>query len=235
MEVFCLPDHEAASESAANLIADALRAKTTATILVATGNTPMRAYELLVGRVDATRATAFQLDEYVGVPESDERSLYGWMHRSFVAPLAIPPANVRKLDGCAADLAETGRAYDAEIERCGGIDISILGLGPNGHLGFNEPPSEPHAPTRSVALTPESLASNAAYWDQDVPNHAMTVGMKPILNARLTILMATGVRKHSILNQVLNGPISPDIPASQLRLARNPVFVVTDKAALEGI
>ena len=232
MEILSARDHESASDLAADVIAEVLRANPIANQLVATGNTPMRAYELLAERADATRATAFQLDEYLGVPEDDERSLFAWMLRSFVEPLAIPAANVRKLDGCADDLPAICAAYDAEIERAGGFDLAILGLGPNGHLGFNEPPSLPDSVTRVVTLTPESLNSNAAYWSNAVPDRALTVGMAQILASKKILLVATGERKRSILDLTLNGPITPQVPASQLRLALGRGVLVSDEAAL---
>ena len=231
MEVIRSVDHEAVSELAADCIAKVLAEKPNANILVATGNTPMRAYEILAGRTQAREATAFQLDEYVGVPEDDSRSLFGWMRRSFVVPLGSPETHVRKLDGCASELEVECAAYEASIASTGGIDLAILGLGPNGHLGFNEPPSQADSLTRTVVLTPESLASNAAYWKDSVPTRALTVGMKAILASRRILLVATGERKHEILTKALHGPIGPDVPASLLRLTEN-VTVLADAAAL---
>lgn len=234
MEILKAPDHESASVHAAELISAVLRDKPNANLLVATGNTPMRAYELLVGRCDARHSTAFQLDEYVGVPVDDDRSLFAWMLKAFANPLAIPAQSVHRLDGCAEDVNEVCAAYDRLIEASGGFDLCILGLGPNGHLGFNEPPSVADAPTRLVDLTPASLASNAAYWSQDVPTQALTVGMAQILASRRILLVATGLRKHSILSKALEGPITPDVPASLLRLAHGMVTVIADQAALVG-
>lgn len=237
LEVIKAADHEAASGTAARLISESLSRTPGANLLVATGNTPMRAYELLGesrarGEVDASRVTAFQLDEYVGVRADDDRSLFAWMLRSFVEPLGIPTAQVVRLDGCGEDPEWTCREHDRAIARAGGIDLCILGLGPNGHLGFNEPPSGPDAPSRPVDLTADSLASNSVYYSGPVPTRALTTGMAQILASREVILLATGLRKRAILERTLRGPITPDVPASQLRLAIGTVTVVADDEAL---
>ena len=133
---------------------------------------------------------AVQLDEYLGVPESDPRSLWAWMKRSFVEPLGI--GRTVRLD----DPAQ----FEGEIRELGGLDLAILGLGPNGHLGFNEPPSPPDAPTRRLDLTPASLESNRAYWgDLPVPTQAVTAGMNVILAARQTLLLVSGAHKRTVL------------------------------------
>ncbi|WP_034417894.1 glucosamine-6-phosphate deaminase [Deinococcus frigens] len=219
------PDAERLAAAAADYIATRVRAKPDLSILVATGNTPMPAYAELarrvaVGAVDFSRVTAVQLDEYLGVSGSDPRSLWGWMERSFVEPLGITRA-VR---------LEDPAQFEAEIARLGGLDLAILGLGPNGHLGFNEPPSQPDAPTRTLELTPASLASNAAYWGElAVPTGAITAGMDVILAARACLLLVSGAHKRAILRAALEGPQTPAVPASFLR--RTALTVIADGAA----
>lgn len=234
MEVQISQDHEEASAFAADLLTKSFRDIANANVIVATGNTPIRSYELLAERLNGASLNAFQLDEYFGIGSDDERSLYSWMLRSFVKPLNIPVERVYRLDGSRDDFEEVCRAYEQKIDALGGIDVAILGLGPNGHLGFNEPPSPTDSPTRLVELTAESIASNAVYWSQAVPKSALTVGMRQILKARLIVLIATGKRKRQILDQALYGPISPEVPASQLRLAKGRVVVVCDRDALGG-
>jgi glucosamine-6-phosphate deaminase len=222
---------------AAGLIADVVRARPAATVQLATGNTPMATYAELVelhgrGELDTSELRAFQLDEYLGLAEhGDPRSLGDWMRRSFTGPLAIPDAHVTWLE--VADDPEAGCArYAREVREAGGLDLTVLGLGPNGHLGFNEPPSPADAPTRVIELTPESLVSNAAYWGEGrVPARAATSGMDLIMEARAVLLLVTGAHKREILRRALEGEPSPDCPASLLRL-RDGVTVVADRAAL---
>ncbi|MFC6664232.1 6-phosphogluconolactonase [Deinococcus radiopugnans] len=153
------PNPEQLAQAAADFISAQVKAKPDLSVLVATGHTPMPTYAELARRVRAgevnfSRVTAVQLDEYLGIDDDDPRSLWSWMRRSFVAPLGL--TRTVRLD--------SPRQFEAAIRELGGLDLAILGLGPNGHLGFNEPPSPPDAPTRTLALTPASLASNAAYW-----------------------------------------------------------------------
>ena len=226
------PDPGAVAVAAADLICTQVRANPELTVLVATGRTPMATYAELARRVqtgtlDMSRVTAVQLDEYLGVGPDDSRSLWRWMERSFLTPLKI--ARTVRFDP-ADDPERTCDRYDEEIRALGGIDLAILGLGPNGHLGFNEPPSPAHAPTRRVLLTPASLESNQAYWEAEVPTQALTAGMEVILAARSTLLLVTGTSKRVPLQRLLSGPPGPDFPASLLDGPS--VTVLADQAAV---
>ena len=218
-------DAHVLAHAAADLIAAQVKAKPDLSILVATGHTPMPTYAELArrvrsGEVDFSRAAAVQLDEYLEVKGDDPRSLWSWMRRSFVVPLGIT-RTVRLRDPA---------QFEADLAALGGLDLAVLGLGPNGHLGFNEPPSPPDAPTRTLALTPASLASNAAYWGNlPVPGGAITAGMDVILSARRTVLLVAGAHKREILRAALQGPQTPDVPASYLR--RTALTVIADEAA----
>lgn len=183
MNLISVPNYAALSEKAADMIAVVAAGKPTASMVLVTGDTPMGAYQALAqrhseGGFDASQLRAFQLDAYLGLTASDPRSLYGWLERSFITPLAVPAAHVVRLPGDAADPQAVCRDYDAQVEAVGGFDLSILGLGPNGHLGFNEPPSPADAPTRVVSLTEASIQSNARYWGgrEQVPLQAITCG-----------------------------------------------------------
>ncbi len=237
MRFIVAEDHDAMSRSAADELAAVVAAKPSSSVLVATGNTPMGMYADLAerrrrGQFDASRLRAWQLDEYFGIAPDDRRSLYGWMRRSFVEPLAIPDGNVARLPGDSDDPDAACGAFERAIMAAGGIDVAILGLGPNGHLGFNEPPATTDSATRVVDLTPESVASNGPYWGgvDQVPRRALTVGMRVILNARLTLLVVSGAHKRDILARSVAGPVSPEVPASLLRTAPN-VVVLADRAA----
>lgn len=228
---------EEMSREAADAFNALLRAQPNARIVVATGNTPMRMYQLLAddvasGAIDASGIEAWQLDDYLGLEEEDDRSLYGWMDRSFVRPLGIPEEHVRRF----ADLPDTSEAtlarMDDELLADGGVDLTILGLGPNGHLGFNEPPAPADAPTREIELTEASLESNAAYWGgKEVPRSAITIGMRPILASKTIFLLVSGERKADILARTLEREPTPDVPASLLQHARGDVIVFADAGA----
>lgn len=237
MELVIVDDYAALSHAGADWMAEAIGAKPDAAIVVATGDTPMGVYRELADRrarglVDPARLRVFQLDAYLGLTPDDRRALFGWTRRSFIEPLGIPMEQVTRLPGDAPDPAAACRAYDATARALGGFDISILGLGPNGHLGFNEPPSPPDAPTRVVDLTPESIVSNARYWGgmDQVPRQALTCGMDLLLAARRTLLVVTGAHKREILRRAVEGPRTPAVPASFLQSAAN-VTVLADRAA----
>ncbi|WP_240740869.1 6-phosphogluconolactonase [Deinococcus sp. Arct2-2] len=218
-------DAQALAHAAADLICAAVQQKPDLSILVATGNTPMPTYAELArraaaGQADFSRVTAVQLDEYLGLTDDDPRSLWGWMQRSFVAPLGIT-RTIR---------LHVPEEFDRDVAALGGLDLALLGLGPNGHLGFNEPPSPPESPTRTVTLTPESLESNRVYWNGlAVPTGAMTAGMNLILSARQTVLLVSGAHKRGILRCTLEGDQTPNLPASLLR--RTALTVIADEAA----
>lgn len=237
MNLVVVSDYAQLGRVAAQRIARTVMRKPEAALVLATGNTPMGAYAELArlyraGQFDPARIRVFQLDAYLGIALDDERSLYAWLKRAFLDPLDIPPTRVVMLPDDAVDPEGTCRAYDAAVERAGGFDLSVLGLGPNGHLGFNEPPTEADAPTRCVTLSEASLNSNAAYWGgrDRVPRTAITCGMKHLLAARETLLLVSGAHKRDILDAALHGPITPDVPASLLHLTDN-VTVIADAAA----
>jgi glucosamine-6-phosphate deaminase len=219
----------------ARLIADAVRERPDAAVLVATGNSPMATYAELAalrrrGELDSSGVRPFQLDEYLDLEADDPRSLADWMRRSFTVPLGIADERVTWLE--VGDDVEAGCAsYAAAVRGAGGYDLAVLGLGPNGHLGFNEPPSPPDAPTREVALAPASLVSNAVYWGDDVPRRAVTAGMDLIMEARAVLVIVSGSHKRAIVERMLEGEPSPDCPASLLRL-RGAVTVAADRASL---
>lgn len=224
---------------AADQIAQAIHRKPDLTILAATGNTPMGTYAQLaeaceLGLLDTSRVRILQLDEYVGAKPGDANALYGWMDRALLQPLKVAPDRVVALRGDANDPAAACAEYVRTVAALGGIDLAILGLGPNGHLGFNEPPSDATAPTRLVTLTEASLISNAAYWGgrDRVPSRALTVGMDLILAARQILLLVSGAGKRDIARRLIDGPTTPEIPATYLRDCPQATLIL-DAAAAE--
>lgn len=225
------------NRAGADLVAEVLAATPAASVVAATGRTPMGLYAELAerrrsGLVDTGTVTAYQLDEYLGLEEDDRRSLLGWMRRSFVEPLGIDGDRVVPLpvDG---DVQAACATFDRVLRERGGLDLAILGLGPNGHLGFNEPPSGPDAATRPVRLSPASIEANARYWGEaaDVPGEAVTMGMDQLLSARTIVLVVSGASKRAIAHETLEGPVGPDVPASFLRETDADVTVIVDRAA----
>ena len=232
MRLEVVEDANAVAERAAALVADLVEARPALALAPATGNSPTGLYERLAARrrdgLDTTRLRAFQLDEYAGVAPDAPQSLWGWMARGFLEPLGVRDA--RGFDARADDLDRECARHDEAIAVAGGLDLAILGLGPNGHLGFNEPPSAADAPTRRVRLSPQSLESNTAYWNgASVPREALTLGMKPLLAARHILLIVHGEAKRDALRAAVEGPVTDDLPASHLQ--RTDAVVLADRAA----
>lgn len=236
LDLMVVEDYEALSQKGADMVASYIVRHPTAALLVATGNTPMGLYSKLAALrtqngLDTSDLRVFQLDEYLGIGGEDDRSLYGWMAKSFLAPLGIADGQVVRLPGDADDPQSACRAYDEQVRAASSIDLAILGLGPNGHLGFNEPPADPTCTTRVVALSEESIESNSVYWGSRarVPREALTAGMDTILNAKATILVVSGRQKREVLRRTLQGPVTPQLPASYLQRAH--LTVIADRDA----
>lgn len=224
----------------ADLVSERIAAVPDAWVAVPTGETPTGLYAELAGRCragrfDPSRLTPVQLDEYLGLEAGDRRSFFGWIRQSFLEPLGIAEERVVRLpvDG---DLEAACAAFDATLAARGGLDLAILGIGTNGHLGFNEPPVDRNASTRPVELTPATIESNARYWGavDAVPTRAVTTGMRQLLSARAIVLVASGATKREIVQQALEGPVRPQIPASFLQEASGDVTVVVDREAWGG-
>jgi glucosamine-6-phosphate deaminase len=237
MHFIATEDYEAMSKATAQLIAREIKAKPDASIVVAAGNSPLGAYRELArlhdqGKFAVSQLRLFQLDEYLGIPADDPRSLYGWVKRDFLDPLSIPETRMIRLPGDAQDLDAACQQYDARVREAGGFDIAILGLGPNGHLGFNEPPTDPLSLTHTIELSEASIVSNTVYWGvrSRVPRRALTCGMAHLLAARHIFLPVSGAHKSEILWRTLMGAITPDVPGSYLQGNEN-VVVVADTAA----
>jgi glucosamine-6-phosphate deaminase len=240
MNLLVTDDYAAMSRAAADWVVRAVAANPAAAAVFPTGNSPLGLYEELVqrhqqGAFDPGQLRIFLLDEYLGLTSDDPRSLYRWLDKAFLTPLGIRADQTVPLPATADDLTAAARAFDDAITAAGGLDIAVLGLGPNGHLGYNDPPAAGDAPTRVLNLAEESLATAAQYFGgrEFVPRQAMTMGMAPLLAARQILLIVSGAHKRAILHQALRGPVTPEVPASYLQQAAN-VTVIADRAAWPG-
>jgi glucosamine-6-phosphate deaminase len=203
-----------------------------------TGRTPIPLYRELVrlhraGGVDFRRATTFNLDEFFGLDSGDTRSYRAFMQRHLFDHVDLAPRRIHFLDGTARDVSRECARYDRAIRRAGGIDLQILGLGMNGHVGFNEPARALIAPTHCTRLKPATRRANAALFGgrmSAVPRQALSMGMATILQAERIVLVATGATKARCVERMINGPVTPRLPASFLQLHRK-TEVWVDRAA----
>lgn len=230
-------DYTDLSRRAADIVIAQVKAKPDSLLVLPTGNTPLGAFRELVaahqrGDADFSLCRIAMLDEYVGIAPDDRRRLYLWIRRELLDPLALPARSVIAFDPMADPDLES-RRVEAAIAALGGIDLAVLGLGPNGHLGMNEPGSPFGSRTRLVALAPESIRSNAAYWGSEaqVPRQGLTLGLGTLVSARSVLLLVSGAGKAAILERTRNGPVSAAIPATALRL-HPACTVVADRPAL---
>jgi glucosamine-6-phosphate deaminase len=228
----------ALAQAAADEVAVAVSEIAEPLIVFATGATPLGLFAELTGRVRSGALNlggvrAVQLDEYVGLGPGDRRCLWDWLRRELLAPAGIDETKAIRfmLERVSADVACA--EIDAAVDAAGGIDLAVLGLGPNGHVGFNEPPSPADSPTRRVRLAEESIAAGASYWGSpsDVPAEAVTLGLSTLLRARRIVLLVSGGHKREILHRTLTDTPSADVPASLLRTAAS-LLVIADVEAL---
>jgi glucosamine-6-phosphate deaminase len=228
----------AAARALARRIAEAVAAHPRIVLGLPTGRTPVALYNELAslaarGAADFSQITTFNLDEFVGIPASHPGSYRTFMQQHFFSLLHVPPEHVHFLNGTAEDLAAECERYEREIADAGGIDLQVLGIGTNGHIGFNEPARELQSRTHRVVLKAETRRSNAALFGGDpakVPAEALSMGMASILDARAVVLLATGTAKASCVERVVNGPLTTDLPASFLQLHHD-VDIMLDEAA----
>jgi glucosamine-6-phosphate deaminase len=240
MEIIIVPTPEAVATSAAERIAIAVRDNPRLVLGVATGSSPELLYrELAVlvsnGRLSFAEAQAFALDEYVGIAEDHPASYAAVVRRLIAEPLGFSLGKVRVPAGTAADLAAGALAYDQAIRDAGGIDVQILGIGSNGHIGFNEPTSSLASRTRVATLTTRTRADNARFFDtlDAVPRRCITQGIGTILEAGELLLVAQGRGKAAAIAAAIEGPLSAFVPASALQLHQRATVIIDEAAATD--
>jgi glucosamine-6-phosphate deaminase len=238
MQVIIAENADAVGELAADLIGERVASGRLSVLGVATGSSPLPAYRALARRRDAaiSALTVFALDEYVGLPYDHPESYHRVIDDEVARPLGLRPERVHVPDGMADDLDEACRRYEAEIAEAGGVDLQILGLGSNGHIGFNEPTSSFGSRTRVKTLTQATRDDNARFFDSidQVPIHCLTQGLGTIMAARSVLLMAHGEAKAAPVAQVVEGPITSMCPGSILQMHPDATIVV-DEAAASGL
>jgi len=238
VEIVIRPDADAAAALVAQLIGARVCAKPNLVLGLATGRTMEPLYDQLAALgVDFSRSHSFNLDEYVGVPPDNPQSYRHYMNERLFDRINIERDNTHVPDGMAADLGAEVAHYERLIKDVGGIDLQLLGIGDDGHIGFNEPLSALMSRTREKALTPKTRRQNAAMFGGDpdrVPKRALTMGVGTILEAREIILLATGAAKAGILAKAVEGPITAMISASAVQLHPR-CKVVLDAAAASAL
>ena len=230
-----MPDHDRASQKAANLIAAQIHFKPDSVIGLPTGSTPIETYEKLAlmhenGELDFSEVRTFNLDEYLGLPSSDPQSYHYFMHDNLFSKVNIAPDRNHFPDQNAADTEQACHDYEAQIAAHGGMDFMFLGIGSNGHIGFNEPSDEFSTMTNRVALTEDTIQANARFFENpdDVPKEAISMGIKTIMGAKKIILLANGPAKKEAVHQALYGPITPALPASILQVHPDVTVIWSD-------
>lgn len=235
MEIIIQPTAEAATGIAARLIARMLREKPAAVLGLATGDTPLMLYRQLVKlNLDWRHVTTFNLDEYVGLSGDHPQSYHAFMWENLFRHVNILPDNVHIPDGLTQDVAAYCARYEDQIRLAGGIDLQVLGIGTNGHIGFNEPTSSLASRTRIKTLTPQTRKDNARFFGREelVPHHCITMGIGTILEARLCLLLAFGQAKAPIIAGTVEGPVTANNPASALQMhPRTKVFLDREAAS----
>ncbi|HET6268851.1 MAG TPA: glucosamine-6-phosphate deaminase [Arthrobacter sp.] len=238
MEVVILPGSKPIAALAAGAIEALLRRKPDAVLGLATGSSPLPIYAELALRherdgLDFSQARAFALDEYVGLRAGHPQSYREVIKREFTGRVDVSPANVHGPDGAAADLPAACRAYEAAIRDAGGVDLQLLGVGTDGHIGFNEPGSSLASRTRIKTLIEQTRRDNARFFGSlaEVPHHVVTQGLATILEARHVILVATGAQKAQAVRDLAEGPVAAICPASVLQLHPHATILVDEAAA----
>jgi len=240
MEIIVQPDSQQASWLAARLVRKIILEKNRPVLGLATGNTPLQLYKYLVKMhreegLDFSRVITFNLDEYVGLSPDHPASFHHFMWANLFSQINIKPENVHIPDGLAPDIPACCEKYEQEIKAAGGIDLQILGLGTNGHIGFNEPSSSLSSRTRIKTLTNQTRKNNAVFFggEENVPFHAITMGIGTILDARTCLLMAFGKKKARAIALAVEGPLTAMVPASALQLHPRAILLLDREAASE--
>lgn len=241
MEIYRMPDAYAMSRKAANILSAQVIMKPDSVLGLATGTTPIGVYRQLIrwyekGDLDFSRVRSVNLDEYCGLDAAHPQSYAYFMRENFFSHINIRPENTHVPNGMEQDADKECARYNALLKRLGCIDLQLLGMGHNGHIGFNEPGHAFALETHKVALTNSTIEANSRLFKNadEVPRYAYSMGIKSIMQAKRILLIVSGKSKADIVKQALTGEVTPDVPASILQMHPG-VTVVGDDEALSGI
>ena len=241
MRIIETKDYNDMSKKAANILSAQVIMKPDCVLGLATGSTPIGTYDQLVewynkGDLDFSEVTTVNLDEYKGLPRTNDQSYYYFMHQHLFDRVNINPEQTNVPNGMESDAEKECGRYEELIRSLGGVDLQLLGLGHNGHIGFNEPGEAFEKETHCVDLTESTIEANKRFFAsaEDVPKQAYTMGIKTIMQAKKILVVVNGEAKADIVERAFFGPVTPEVPASILQM-HNDVTLVGDEAALAKI
>lgn len=237
MRIYIEDHYEAVSKKAALIVGSQIILNPKSVLGLATGSTPIGMYQELVGmfnrgEVDFSEITTFNLDEYYGLPQQHESSYYMYMMKNFFRHVNVPKERIGIPNGMAENIVRECLAYEEKIRMAGGIDLQILGIGVNGHIGFNEPGDKLNVTTHLVGLTEKTIQDNSRFFDhkEDVPKEALSVGIATIMKAKKIVLLANGKNKAEAMKEMTSGFVNTQVPASILQTHCD-ITLIADKEA----
>ena len=238
MKIIRANDYADMSRKAANILSAQIILKPDCVLGLATGGTPVGAYQQLVewynkGDLDFSGVTTVNLDEYRGLPKDHPESYWSFMHRNLFDHVNIDPAHINLPDGTNLDAEAECKRYDEVIRSVGGVDLQLLGIGHDGHIGFNEPHDAFDLGTHCVDLAQETIEANKRFFDGNedlVPKQAYTMGIKTIMQARKVLVVANGLAKAKAVKAVVSGPVTPECPGSILQMHPDCILVADEEA-----
>ena len=240
MKFIVCENYDEMSKEGAKIIAELLKSKPKCVLGLATGSTPVGMYQELAklnkaGEITFKDVESYNLDEYYPLAPEHDQSYRYFMNHNLFDHVDIDKAKTHVPDGLAKDPAAMGKAYDAAIDAAGGIDLQVLGLGPNGHIAFNEPEENLYVGTQLTGLTESTIRANSRFFEkiEDVPTQAVTMGMGSIMKARKILVLASGKAKHYVIEKMLDDRITTQVPGTLLKLHPD-VVLICDREAYEG-
>lgn len=241
MNIIKVKNYKELSMQAAGIVAAQISRKKNTVLGLPTGQTPLGMYQELIkrfrkGEIDFSQVITFNLDEYYGLSPEHPQSYNYYMWQTFFNNINIKKENVFIPDGVTKDVQKECRYYESLIEKKGGIDLQFLGIGDNGHIGFNEPATALNSKTHLVNLSQATIEANSRFFNdiEDVPRKALTMGMGTIMKAKQIILLASGMKKAPAIAKTINGKVNTEVPASLLQLHRD-VTIIVDKDAARDV